>query len=596
MKNKGILSPVLMTENLKRNIYIAVLAAVVYYMSGILIFSMIDGSEKEEILRYSLGHGNPGYLAISVLMPLIISVVSMTFMHKKVQAMNLAAMPFSRKKIFLSNILSGWIICIAPAVFNGLAVSLSMANYFGTSMIWILQTICQMTFYYGMFTLAGILTGTTVKHVLLSGVFFCIIPVITLCTMGYAENFLPGFAEVPDFVVKIVRLTNPLIDAVINAFAIGGENTEFISPIYYLAVGLIMLLISIVLYNKVKLEKIGKSVVFKSFEDILSWLVAFVGMNLFGLLVFVIINTKASAIAGMVIGGLMSFIIIKVIIEKSSRIFSRRNVVSLAVFLILAILFAAFVIFDAGGYSKKIPDAEKIESVSIDSWNLFDEYDTYYLDNVYLKSDENIETALRMHEYAAKNNIDEYAFYEQNEHCMELRLEYKMKNGKILKRDYYVKIDDYYRKLLKKVKTSDEYRPAVSLENRVDINSVDYVELHVDIIKPDEEYGETQDVYYESVTLTDKKKIKELFDVCSKVKYENSLKEHDSDKTFEFGTVNISVFQRNKPSENDLLADMNSTSILALDIEVNKDDKELVDYIEKIYEQEGKKPFAGILN
>lgn len=595
MKNKGILSPVIIKENLKRNAYLAVLAVVVYFMSGILIFTMMDNSGKEELIKFSLQHMNPGYQMIATLLPLIASVVSMTFMHKKVQAMNLAAMPFSRKKIFLSNILSGWIICIVPAVINGLLVAVISAgtgSFFGASMIWMLQTICHMTFYYGMFTFAGALVGTTVKQVLLSGVFYWIVPVVTLCTIGYVDNFIPGYAETPDFVEKLIRLTNPAVDAAIGLFGVGAEETQAITPVYYLAAGLLMLLISVVLYNKVKLEKIGKSVVFKTFEDVLTWMVTFVGMSIFGLLVFVIISTKASAIVGMIIGGLLSFAIIKIIIEKSINIFTKRNMISLVGFLIFAMIFSAVVIFDAVGFGKKIPATGKVESVSVETQQLFREYNMY-VDNAYLKSEENIENAVKLHEYAIKNYTDEYASWDDDYNLETLTIEYKLKNGTTMKRRYTVKTDDYYQKLVKNIKTSDEYAPAISIENLVDIESLDNVELCVDIYAPEKENC----LYNEVIVLTDKEKIKELFDVCDKVKYENSIKDNHSDEDtyFNHTGIYINVYQRNNSSDNVSEFGENSATNQVLSIDVNKNDTELIEYIEKVFEAEGKESFAAHL-
>lgn len=546
MKNKGILSisPSLIRENFKLCWYVPALAFLLYFFAGIfpIILNLSDTSIIARYIENSLNNYNVVYPIYMAGIPLVAAMLMMSFFHKPAKALALHAQPYSRSKLFNSHVLSGWLMCIIPVVLTALlylvfmretlihtiyetaadsifvmgspdTVSINIYT-FGAVMKWLASSIGMMTFFYGLYILAGSLTGNSAMHLLLSGLFFIIVPALLLIVSTYCESYIKGFVSLPDWVSDVMRCFNPLIMMVTT----GIENIVSAKvTLTYLVLGLVFIVAGGAAYRLAKLEKVGDSMIFRPVEEIITYLVVFVGMTVFGFFFQSFKNnSKVFLIIGMVIGTLITFFITKVVIARSVKIFNMKNLKSLTIYVVIAALFTAFTVFDITGISKRLPKLEQVESVSCEYMFTGYDMDSFAsgsfqgLSNIgKLTSPSVINKVYALQKYVVENELyrqERPVNYYYSSSATASYLEagnmvlaegvqfvYKYKNGSEFRRSFQFALDDKAAELINDIVTDPDYRASLTLSDKIDEKlyndayaSIDCGEEPVIVSDPDE--------------------------------------------------------------------------------------------------------------
>ena len=286
------LSPALIVENLKMYWYVPVLSFVIYFMSG--IFPMLINTEDDEFMsRFiynSFNNYSAAFCILMIFVPLIAAVMMMGFIHKPSRAMVIHSQPFTRSKIFNSHILTGWLMCVVPVLLmtmfylvfmrtmymdsafydggssyyyeNGNMTTYEGINVYTASSVflWLFSSVAIITFFYGMYVLAGSLAGNGTMHVLLSGVFFIIIPLILWLSLMYCENFLYGFSQMPEWISQLMNDANPILYLLFNT-----EGTTVSMNFGYLFSAILMILLARFAYGRAPLERVGDSMFYRDY-------------------------------------------------------------------------------------------------------------------------------------------------------------------------------------------------------------------------------------------------------------------------------------------------------------------------------------------
>ena len=393
----------LLVENFKMYWYIPLLSFVAYFFGGIfpIIANHDDLDNYCGFITNSFANYNAAYLPLLVFVPLIASVTVMSFYHKQDRAIALHSQPLSKSRIFNSQILSGWLMCELPLILTALLYLCFMkecymhavSDYYSSSAdvtdpamqnvnvytvfniaAWLGSTTAMMTFFYGLYTLAGALVGTGIMQVLLSGVFFGVVPMILFIAHTYCDEFLCGYGGMSDTAENLMLSANPAL----RVFACFGDMLSAKFCLLYLLVGLAALVLARTAYAKAKLEKVGDSMIFKSVEEFITWLISFVGAASCGLLFYLLAGgTLPILILGMLVGLLVTYFVVKIIIAKSIKVFNKRNLISLGIAALICLLFLAVTVFDITGYHKRIPAEDQIEGVYVVDLSTSNLY-TYY--------------------------------------------------------------------------------------------------------------------------------------------------------------------------------------------------------------------------
>lgn len=517
MRNKGIfsVSPALIRENFKLCWYVPALSFLLYFFAGIfpIILNLSDTSIIARYIENSLNNYNVVYPLYMAGIPLVAAMLMMSFFHKPAKALALHAQPYSRSKLFNSHVVSGWIMCIIPVVLTALLYLVFMKETliystqevatdslfvtgtpdmesqniytFGAVMMWLASSIGIITFFYGMYILAGSLTGNSAMHLLLSGLFFIIVPALLLIVATYCESYIEGFVSLPDWVSDVMRCFNPLIMMVTTGMEtlVSAKTT-----LTYLVLGLVFIAAGGASYRLAKLEKVGDSMIFRPIEEIITYLVVFVGMTVFGFFFQSFkSDSKTFLIIGMVIGTLITFFITKVVIARSVKIFNMKNLKSLGIYVVIAALFTAFTVFDITGISKRLPKLDQVESVSCEY--MFSGYDMDSFaggsfqgmsDIRKLTSPYIINKVYELHKYVIENELyeqaDPFDYYFNSYTTFDgdmvlaesVQFVYKYKNGTEFKRSFQFALDDKAAGLINDIVTDPDYRAALTLSDKID--------------------------------------------------------------------------------------------------------------------------------
>ena len=521
MRNKGIfsVSPALIRENFKLCWYVPALSFLLYFFAGIfpIILNLSDTSIIARYIENSLNNYNVVYPLYMAGIPLVAAMLMMSFFHKPAKALALHAQPYSRSKLFNSHVVSGWIMCIIPVVLTALLYLVFMKETliystqevatdslfvtgtpdmesqniytFSAVMSWLASSIGIITFFYGMYILAGSLTGNSAMHLLLSGLFFIIVPALLLIVATYCESYIEGFVSLPDWLSDVMRCFNPLIMMVTTGMEtlVSAKTT-----LTYLVLGLVFIVAGGAAYRLAKLEKVGDSMIFRPVEEIITYLVVFVGMTVFGFFFQSFKdNSKAFLIIGMVIGTLITFFITKVVMARSVKIFNMKNLKSLGVYVVIAALFTAFTVYDITGISKRLPKLDQVESVNCEY--MFTGYDMDSFASGHfrglsdignLTSPSVINKVYELHKYVVENELyqqaDPFDYY-FNSYTTKgetygddmvltesVQFVFKYKNGTEFKRSFQFALDDKAAELINDIVTDPDYRAALALSDKID--------------------------------------------------------------------------------------------------------------------------------
>ena len=488
MKNKNVfgISPALLRENLKLCWYLPALAFVLYFFAGIfpIIINLPDLSSVTDYIEESLNNYNITYPVYMAGIPLVAAMLMMSFFHKPSKALAMHSQPYSRAKLFNSHVLAGWIMCILPVFLTAMLYLNFMEDIytFRDVIRWLASSIGIITFFYGMYIFAGSLTGNSAMHLLLSGLFFVIVPVLLILVSTYCESYINGFVSLPDYVSDAMRCFNPLIMMLTE----GMNNVAAVrTTLTYLILGLVFIGAGSMAYRLAKLENVGDSIIFRTVEEIITYLVVFVGMTIFGFFFQSFDeSTKGVLILGMVTGTLISFFITKVVMARSVKIFNLKNLKSLVIYVVIAAVFTAFTVYDISGISKRLPKLEQIKSVNCEY--MFDGYEMDYFaygsfrelsDVAEITSPTVIGKVYQLHKYIIENDLPcelqraaRYDMYDSEGQTVPIEyvsFEYEYKNGSEFKRRFYLALDDKTVELINDIVTDADFKKAIALSDKI---------------------------------------------------------------------------------------------------------------------------------
>lgn len=509
------LSKALIKENYKLYWYLPVLSFIAYFMAG--IFPLIMNPHyltdpNHWYLEDCLMNWNVAFVALLIAAPLVGSIVMLHYLHSPNYAIAIHAQPFSRGKIFWSQTLTGWSMCILPPAAMTL-IYLIIAGQPGHSLLFGATSVSVITFFYGIFVLAGVLVGNAVMHVILCGIFFGILPLVIWLTWFYCENFLAGFYDMPDWMADFLLDTNPILSMIED----GGEWFGPGHLLTYLMIGLAFLLLSALLYGRAKLERVGDSMMFRAAEEIITWLVVFVGMSFFGFFFYSIMDTKSSALIGMAVGALLAFVIVKIVIARTFRFGIRQNLRSLGAYALIAVIFSGCTMYDLTGFTDRVPDADDVVSIERVNLGYGDTFNYWYnyieegvlADQLTLTNPEAIEKVIALHQYIVDQKLYDYDTVNEGAAVYDsygnevysgntwMTFRYTMENGSKMSRRFGFRLNQESADLINAVITDQEYKDDGSLPDIFTPENISSIELSV------YDYSYEYDEKFQSGEMTD---------------------------------------------------------------------------------------------
>lgn len=318
-----------------------------------------------------LRHINPAPIMLNIVLPVALAVAVFGYLHRTNSAGVMHAMPYSRRSLFVSNYMSGLVMALLPVLFITLILlamntgvkpdyymDMSTAFTFGDFARFFLEEFTIITFVYSISVFAASISGLSVIHTLTAAALNFVVPVVYLILMGYMDVFEYGFTA-GTLLEEIALRMNPYI-------RILDDRLSAKEIIIYLVIALAITVLAYLLYKIRHLERAGESYVFRPAKYIIGFLMVFVCSSLTGFVFHGQLGV-AAFIPGFVVG----YVVSQMIVNKSTKIFTKECLTS---GLIYALVIAACICvfrFDLVGYQKRVPDASRVEKVTIQS-NVFD--------------------------------------------------------------------------------------------------------------------------------------------------------------------------------------------------------------------------------
>ena len=370
----------------------------------------------------------------------------------------LHALPLRRECWFGSHIASGIAFSLLPnLVITLIALPiLQLENGWVAVFWWLLASELQYIFFFGIAVLCIMLSGSRLGQLALYAIIqFAGLLGYWMVSMIY-QPFLHGiqFAEDPFVKIcpmaKIGVMSDVLVIDYEKVFNTLGELENYrifgVSPgngwgymAICAAVGVLALIAALALYRKRNLECAGDFVAFRSMEPVVTVIMTvFVGVffhlfaDAFGM------NLRSVMLgAGMVLG----FFCCRMLLERTTRVFRKKAFVFCGTIVVIFGLTVLMTYLDPVGITRYVPETEKIESVTISrSFSLgshqgfpytttdlaeIEEFRKVHADGIAKKSDI---------QPGSTDDVYTDALY----NCFDLRIEYKLKNGKTINRFYQV--------------------------------------------------------------------------------------------------------------------------------------------------------------
>lgn len=579
MKNNNFFSfswP-LIRESFKMYWYIPALSFVMYFFVG--MFPVLSNWKRLPDFEYYISqlfdNMTWAYVLLLATVPVVAGAMVMGYMHRGPKTMMLHALPISKSRMFNSYYLSGWILCQIPILlmsilYCAIAPKVDIIQL-SDVLRWFISSVSIITFFYSISVLAGTLTGTVYMNLIATGIMLVIAPLIMLITKMYCEMFIPGFYIMPDVIQYFTVKTNPLF-----ALLFYYEPLSVKAYIIYFIIGVVIAGVAKAIYKTRKLELVGNSMLSKVFEEICTYLIVFVGMTAFGLLTWNFTSQRTLVIVGMIVGIIVTFVISKIVVNRSIKIFDKRFIRSIIIYLCISVVFISVIIFDMFGIGQKMPERSEIESVEMTdivdgyeySSRAYGDADENYADFAQvLTSDEAIELVLKLHEYI----IDEEIYilndgsYEDDDNvtladvwgnetfsCNEyINITYNLKGGKQLTRRYDIILGDEVAEIIDELLTCDEYKEKSKITSYINIDKIQYMTIARIITSHSENNGGEERP--ETLIVEDKDKIMGILESWNQDVISGGYKKNNRSISDSYAVASIEVYfakEQKKPSKN----------------------------------------------
>ena len=178
----------------------------------------------------------------------------------------LSVMPYTKYEIFFNKLLAALLAIVLPFVINGLimilalGVSPNLRIFYSAKqiLVWMLSNIYYVLPILGFSLIFGVITGTTISQVILTGIFL-IFPVGFSLLIAY--NLELWGLRVFNF--------NAFLDKVANHSLMGvfySSDEGFKYYIFYILLSIIMIIVSKILFDKNKIERNRETLEFEKTE------------------------------------------------------------------------------------------------------------------------------------------------------------------------------------------------------------------------------------------------------------------------------------------------------------------------------------------
>ena len=369
---------------------------------------------------------------ISAFSALLFASILFRYLHNSRAAYMVHAFPMTRTCLFVTNLISGLLFFLVPVLVIALVnqIVFLMNGVSGSNLEWMARWTLEYLFFYGLAVFCMFLSGSQFISGLSYAALNFVCMLIPLVFFALARWFVYGLdRSAPHWLMYLSPLLWMLND-----------GYDFGILLLYAGIGMVLMGLAWLFYQKRHVERAGDAMVFPWAEQLFRLVFTFcVGLYL-GM-------GFASMYAGYflpisMIGLFIGWFGATMVLRRTAKVFKdKKTWLGYGLFVLALLLTVGAMWYDVLGWQRRIPEADKIRSVKI--WT-FDDYERGYTDDV-LRSDlvtltepDQIESVRQLHSgFLAKRENRIGAGNALYDGMMdEIHIEYQLADGTTLHRCY----------------------------------------------------------------------------------------------------------------------------------------------------------------
>ena len=427
----------------------------------------------------------------------------------------LHAMPMRREGWLITNLVSGFLFALIPAIVGGVVAVIALKEFYWIGLLWQATSLLQFVFFFGIAVFSAMCAGKRLGMVAIYGILNFLSVLILWVASTVFEPLLPGVVLSGDWFNLFCPLVSMAGHTYINFYydsTLGGFFKGFyfdnLNYLYICAgIGVLFTVLGWLLYRKRRLETAGDFISFRPMRVffLLAYTVA-VGVLLYSFGdVLGLYRDYGFLVVGLLIGWFTGWMLL----ERTVKIFNKKVFLGLVAF---AVVFAGSIgltIMDPMGIAAYVPEADEIESaclyLSTDYYNFV--HGSGVEDNRDLTEPEEIAQVQQLHrmmQESAKN---------ADEECITVHVRYERKNGMTVLREYEIPSQS---------KTAEELNDYFSdLSNVFGTYDWESIKKNVKVINIYLRGGTA------GIDITDPQQIQALFAALEADSAENTMAQHD---------------------------------------------------------------------
>ncbi len=380
-----------------------------------------------------------------------------SFMYNSRSAGAMASLPIKREKLYFAQAMAGLVpLLIANVIIfaAGLCVELNFGAVDIVPMLsWLAIVSMQLVIFFGIAAFSAQLTGHIVVLPAAYVVFNFTAAVLEYavkrasCVFVYGASMGKGVLTALSPLVYMVGnmyISVPSVADANGAWTMQYAQAYFVGwtgMLVYLAVGVVLLFLGMLLYKYRRIEAVGDVVSVKILKPVFKYCFALGGALVLGVYAHSILKdlyyTDGSVwelLLLMLLGGFICYFVAEMMIKKSFHIWKAKAFVGFAVFAVVLAAFACAGEFDLFGYEARVPSADDVVSVTVGGSS----------ERVELTDIANIERVISLHRQVLSNKEENEAYIKSGGYInsyygvIMLELEYELKNGGTIRRVYNI--------------------------------------------------------------------------------------------------------------------------------------------------------------
>ncbi|MDQ0658275.1 hypothetical protein [Paenibacillus sp. W2I17] len=458
--NRGIL-----IQNFRQHGWIGILFLITLLFSLPLYIATEYRDVPQQIISLFQANGEVQIL-FAITLPVAAGIFLFRYIQSGAPSDLFHSLPLRRKHLLTVNLLTGYAMILIPiwittAITGWVwAVLDQPAFLFDGSTIWMWGLsmsiyslfMFMLTVAVGMCIGQSVLQGLTVYALVL-------LPVVVWFIMSlHLQHYLLGYA------FEEVGFNAEKLSLVLRVGSISNLPVIRQELIIYAIFAILFIPLTYVLYAKRQVESATQAVTFKLIKPIFRFGLMFT-LVLIGGGYFTMIAPRGSAgwgIFGYILGGIVGYIVAEMIIRKTWLIWSSRLLPKLILYGIIAGLILYVPIADWNGYAARVPEMSKVNSIKLggESYTYSNGVSQKKDDaHLYSNDPEYMGAVIALHQKIVNSDLplldDPINTGMRNDES--ILINYKLDNGKVMKRKYYIPEAEFHQEL-KALKQSQDYK------------------------------------------------------------------------------------------------------------------------------------------